>query len=742
MITTGAGLAVASASGTSLLGALIIAARYRGIHLSPAQLGRDHRIGPDGPTPQQLLDIARASGLRAQVARFTFADLMQAGPALPAILLLKNGHAMVLRQVERGAQPPHVVVEDPAAGEDVLLALDEPRLALGWAGDIILLKREFRLRDEEQPFGLTLIAAQLFRDRRLVRDVTVAALMLSLLALGPIMFWRLLIDRVLYFHSLDTLAVLCLAMLVLIVFETIFGYTRRFLVLHITARVDTQLSTYMFNKVLDLPLDFFERSSTGVVTRDMNEIFKIRGFLTGQLFGTVLDSLVLLVFLPIMFFFSATLTAVVLGFCGLICLWIVKMLPVLRRKGAAAFRAEGAKNAFLVENLQGIRTVKSLALDARQRREWDVRVATAARLRLEEGRTANVIQTVVTPLERLMVSGTFALAVYFAVTTNDQFYIGALVAFMMLTQRVASPLVQLSQLLQQYDEAQFAVKAISALVNQPAEEGRSRTGIRTPLKGRIEFENVRFCYRGSTVPALDGVSFTAAEGTILGIMGRSGSGKTTVTRLLQLLHGNYEGLIKIDGSDLREFDVDHLRSNLGVVLQDNFLFSGTIREAIAAAKPDAKFEEIVHAARLAGAEEFIEHLPRGFETYIQEGSANLSGGQRQRLAIARALIGDPRILILDEATSALDAESEAIVNANLLRIAKGRTLVIISHRLSALVQADAVLVLERGRAYDCGRHDELLERCDIYRGLWQQQNQHLKPRPANAPVPLRAGVAA
>jgi ATP-binding cassette, subfamily B, bacterial HlyB/CyaB len=528
----------------------------------------------------------------------------------------------------------------------------------------------------------------------------------------------------------------------LILFETIFGYLRRFLVLHITARVDAQLSTYMFNKVLNLPLDFFKRSSTGMITRDMNEIFKLRGFLTGQVFGTVLDSFVLLVFLPIMFFFSPILTGVVLGFCGLICLWIIRMLPVLRRKAAAAFRAEGVKNAFLVENLQGIRTVKSLALDARQRHEWDVRVATAARLRLEEGRTANVIQTVVTPLERLMVNGTFALAVYLAISTNDQVYVGALVAFMMLTQRVAAPLVQLSHLLQQYDEAQLAVKAISTLVNQPAEEGRAKAGIRTPLKGRIEFENVRFRYRGSLVPALDGVSFTAPESTILGIMGRSGSGKTTVTRLLQMLHGNYEGLIKIDGNDLREIDVDHLRSSLGVVLQDNFLFSGTIREAIAAAKPDASFEEIVYAARLAGAEEFIEHLPRGYETHVQEGSANLSGGQRQRLAIARALIGDPRILILDEATSALDAESEAIVNANLLRIAKGRTLVIISHRLSVLVQADTVLVLERGRVYDAGRHNELLERCDIYRGLWYQQNRHLQTGPTHGLVPLRAGNAA
>ncbi|MBV8120903.1 MAG: ATP-binding cassette domain-containing protein, partial [Alphaproteobacteria bacterium] len=407
----------------------------------------------------------------------------------------------------------------------------------------------------------------------------------------------------------------------------------------------------------------------------------------------------------------------------------------------AVFGAEGAKNAFLVETLQGIRTVKSLALDARHRHEWDVRVAKAARLRLEEGQFANIIQTVAQMLERMMTSGVFALAVYLAITSNDQVYIGALVAFVMLTTRVAAPLMQLAHLLQQYDEAQFAVKIISALVNQLPEDGRGRPGIRTPLVGRIEFCGVRFRYPQAFQPALDNVTFTIGEGTIFGIMGRSGSGKTTVTRLLQRLHSNYEGLIKIDGNDLREIDIEHLRSSLGVVLQDNFLFSGTIRDAIAAAKPAARFEEIVRAARLAGAEEFIERLPRGYDTFLQEGSTNLSGGQRQRLAIARALIGDPRILILDEATSALDAESEAIVNANLLRIARERTLLIISHRLSTLVPADAILVLERGGAYDIGRHAELVERCDIYRALWHQQTVHANPRPTHEPVALRSVAA-
>src|SRR6185437_14069648 len=252
----------------------------------------------------------------------------------------------------------------------------------------------------------------------------------------------------------------------------------------------------------------------------------------------------------------------------------------------------------------------------------------------------------------------------------------------------------------QYDEVRIAVAIVGNLVNQPAEEGRSGHGVRTPRKGHVELSNVVYKYKGAARPALNGVSFEVPIGTTLGVMGKSGSGKTTITRLLQRLHSDYEGLIKIDGIDVREYDIDHLRRSIGVVLQDNFLFSGTIRENITAAKPDATFEDAVLAARLAGAEEFIDKLPRGYETYIHEGSPNLSGGQRQRLAIARALIVNPSILILDEATSALDAESEAIVNANIARIARGRTMIIISHRLSSLMKADAILVLDQGNVND------------------------------------------
>jgi subfamily B ATP-binding cassette protein HlyB/CyaB len=727
----------AGASGVSLLGSLVIVARQHGIQLSVPQLVHDHLLEPGQPSVPRLLQIAGASGLRASATWLSWSELFKLGKALPAIVLLRNGSAMVLREVDESPELPRILLQDPNAHEDAPLILDEARFTAAWTGEVLLFKRDYRLRDEDQPFGLRLIISVLLRDKRIARDVAIAAFMLSLLALAPILFWRLLIDRVLYYNSVSTFTVLCLSMLILIAFETTFGYLRRYLVLHLTQRADAKLSTFIFDKVIQLPVDFFERNSIGEITRDMSEIYKIRNFLTGTMFGTVLDAFVLFVFVPIMLAFSPLLTLFVLAFAGLICGWIFLKLPELRKKTSAVHAVEGEKGAFLVETLHGVRTVKALALDARRRHDWDVKVASAARLRFDEGRAANVVQTVAVPLERLMTSGVIAIAVYMAMSTQEQVYIGALFAFMMLSQRVAMPLVQLSQTIVQYDEVRLALNVIGALVNRPPEEGHGKGGIRTPIVGRIEFSGVRFRYAGTTSPALDDVSFAIPEGSIFGIMGRSGSGKTTVTRLLQLFHSNYEGLIKVDGTDLRQYDVDHLRGSFGVVMQENFLFSGTIRDTIAAGKPDASFDEVVMAARLAGAEEFIERLQRGYDTYIYEGSPNLSGGQRQRLAIARALITNPRILILDEATSALDAESEAIVNANLMRIAAGRTLIVVSHRLSSLVGADAILVLERGKVYDIGAHADLIERCDIYSNLWHQQHQHLLPRPSHEVISFR-----
>ena len=303
--------------------------------------------------------------------------------------------------------------------------------------------------------------------------------------------------------------------------------------------------------------------------------------------------------------------------------------------------------------------------------------------------------------------------------------VGSLFAFMMLSGRVAQPLVGAAGLTEKYLEVKTSIGLAAEVLNRPMESNAASGGLRPRFAGAISFEDVTFTYPTGQTPALERVSFSIPAGTMLGVVGRSGSGKSTITRLLQGINREYSGFVKLDGSDLREINLRHLRQSFGVVLQDNFLFRGSIRDNIISGRPGLTMDDVVRAARLAGAEEFIERMPHGYETYIEEGSPNLSGGQKQRLAIARAVITDPRLLILDEATSALDPESEALVNANLLRIARGRTMVIVSHRLSSLTECDQILVLEKGQVMDIAPHRVLLERCAVYRQLWAQQNRHL-----------------
>jgi len=300
-----------------------------------------------------------------------------------------------------------------------------------------------------------------------------------------------------------------------------------------------------------------------------------------------------------------------------------------------------------------------------------------------------------------------------------------LVAFNMLSGRVTGPLVQIVSLINEYQQVELSVKMLGKVMDHAPERDPNQRGIRPLITGKLELENVTFRYHGASTPALDHLSFAVEEGQMIGVVGRSGSGKTTITRLIQGIHAPQEGLIRLNGTDLRHIDLSHLRRSIGVVLQDNILFRGSIRDNIAAGKPDASLHEVMEAARLAGADEFIDRLPMSYETLVEESASNFSGGQRQRIAIARALLLRPRLLLFDEATSALDPESEAIVQHNLADIARGRTMIIVSHRLSSLVKSDAILVLDRGKVIDFAPHATLLERCEIYSHLWEQQMGHL-----------------
>jgi ATP-binding cassette subfamily B protein len=714
--------------------AVIIAARFHGTELDPNEFRLG--AGESEPTAASLSKWAQDAGMWSRAVRLRWRHLMRFKDTGPVVLLFTDGSAGLLTGVNEDKNV--IFLKDPRArAAESAVAVDELRLAQVWSGDALMLRANRGVGEADEPFNLRWLIRLVMVEKRPLRDICIASVTLSVLTILPPFIVMSAVDKVLSHQSYSTLILLAVVLTVMVTYETLLYHARRLIIAVVGTRIDAKLGLHVFNRVLRLPLDYFERVPAGETMYRVNQLRMITEFFTGRLLTTFLDLVTLLVLMPFLFFLNATLAWLVLACACLITLVIFAFLRPMRVSYSAVVAAETEKSIVLAETIYGVKTVKALALEPQRKFLWDEKVAAAGRARFAFLKLANWPQTLVNPIERFMFLGVILIGIYLAMSATAGYMVGGLFAFMMLSQRVAHPLVSMAKLIEAYEEVRSSIGEVGSVINRPMEANSTSGGLRPRLEGQITFEDVSFTYIGTKTPALDRVSFAIPAGTMLGIVGRSGSGKSTLTRLLQGTSREYTGFLKLDGTDLREFNLRHLRQSLGVVLQDNFLFRGTIRDNILAGRPGLTIEDAVRAARLAGAEEFIERMPNGYETFIQEGSSNLSGGQRQRLAIARALIIDPRLLILDEATSALDPESEALVNANLLRIARGRTMVIVSHRLSSLTECDQIMVLERGGIVDVAPHRTLLERCTLYRQLWAQQNRHMEsqgPRHA-APAP-------
>jgi ATP-binding cassette subfamily B protein len=591
-----------------------------------------------------------------------------------------------------------------------------------WSGQVVFLKRVYLLNDEDQPFGLRWFLPEILKQGSAFRDIAIATLVLNFVSLGTPLFTQLVVDKVLVHENASTLWVLTIGAVLLIFFECAFTYLRQYLLLSATNKIDIRLSRRIFSHLMTLPIDFFESNTAGLITRQVQQIQAIRSFLTGSLFFTILESAAFFVFLPLLFSYSIKLTCVVLVISLLMAAVVVGLIKPFTSRLERLSNAESKRQSMLVESIHGMKTIKSLAIEPKQRKVWDQRSADSVTLNFSVMSISLTAQTLTQFLQRIM---TIAIIVFGALEVFDrQMTLGALIAFQMLSGRVVGPLVQVVGLVHEFQQTNISVKMLADVMNHPPER-KSKTGLRPLLYGKITFEDVTFRYPSTTVAALDRININIEPGQVIGVVGRSGSGKTTFAKLLQGMYTAQEGLIRLDGVDLREMDLAYMRQNIGVVLQENFMFRGTIRENIAITKSDASFEQIVQAARTAGADEFIERLPNGYDTFLEENATNLSGGQRQRLAIARALLTQPKILILDEAASALDPESESIFMANLGQIVKGKTVIIISHRLSTLVNSDKIIFFQRGEVLDAAPHTVLLSRCEPYAHLWSQQMGHI-----------------
>lgn len=701
-----------------------IVAREHKIEVTRDRLVHEYGLGKEEIPRDTMLRMAKELGLKAKRLAFDWQGLLQLKQAFPAIAILRNGRHMVLAGMVRKQQGDQeeirVACYDPLAGAGGgHLRLTRDEFEALWSGQLYVLKRRFKLSDESQPFSLRWFIPEILRQKLTFIDIALAVLFINAIALVTPIFFQIVIDKVLVNQAFTTLHALGIGMAVALTVNAGLDFLRDYLLLHATNKIDLRITGRTFRHLLNLPLDFFEHVAAGVLTQHMQQTAKIRNFLTGNVFLTMLEATSLFVFLPFLFFYSLSLTGIVLVFTLLITGVIAVLIGPFKRRLDALYDAEGTRQAMLVETINGMATVKAMAIEPLLRQQWEQKVARAVSMQFRVGKISITAKSLTQFLERMMTIVLIWMGA--SLVFDGSMTVGALIAFQMLAGRVTSPLVRLVGLIHQYQEAALSVEKLGLVMNARPEWGADRHGARPSLRGSIVFDRVSFRYAPDLPNVLQEISLTIQAGSTLGIVGPSGSGKTTLTRLLQKVYFPSTGTIRINDCYLNEIDTAHLRRNMGVVLQENFLFHATVADNIRAGQSAATRQQIIQAALLAGADEFIVTLPQGYDTMLEEGAKNLSGGQRQRLAIARALLTSPEILILDEATSSLDPESERIVRENLGQIARNRTVIIVSHRLSMLRDADSIIVLQRGAMVGHGSHQHLMQECSLYKKLWQQQ---------------------
>jgi subfamily B ATP-binding cassette protein HlyB/CyaB len=547
-----------------------------------------------------------------------------------------------------------------------------------------------------------------------------ASFFVQLFALVSPLFFQVIIDKVLVHRSMSTLDVLMVGLVAIALFETVLGIGRTYLFSHTTNRIDVELGARLFRHLLALPLGYFQARRVGDSVARVRELENIRNFLTSSALTLVIDLFFTVVFTAVMFFYSPLLTWIVLGSLPLYIAISAASTPLFRRRLDEKFRRGAENQAFLVECVAGAETLKAMAIEPQMQRRWEEQLAGYVASSFRVLSLGNVASQTVQFINKVAM----AAILYFGakLVIEGDLTVGELVAFNLLAGRVSQPVLRLAQIWQDFHQARLSVERLGDILNTVAEPVYSPGRTALPaIKGDITFEHVTFRYRIDGSEVLHDVNLRVPAGQLVGIVGPSGSGKSTLAKLAQRLFVPESGRVLVDGVDVAQVDPSWLRRQVGVVLQENVLFNRSIRENIAIADPAVPTERVVAAARLAGAHDFILELPEGYDTIVGERGSSLSGGQRQRIAIARALMTDPRILIFDEATSALDYESERIIHQNMAQIARGRTVFVIAHRLSAVRMADRIITVERGRITEDGTHDELIKKGGRYATLHRLQ---------------------
>jgi subfamily B ATP-binding cassette protein HlyB/CyaB len=712
---------VVRATHTGLRGLCGIAAYYR-IAADPAHLAKELALSEDEASESDIVRAAKMVGLKARILQNPSPERLTAAP-IPALLRLKAGGYCIFGGVTPSGAYRVVSPVTRAASE---LSLEELQAEIEPV--LILVARHFNgAGSDPRSFGFKWFAPSLWRYRKPLAHVLIASFFVQIFALVSPLFFQVVIDKVLTHRGYSTLFVLVGGLALIGLFDVALQYLRSYALSHTTNRIDVELGQRLFRHMTRLPISYFETRSTGQTVARVRELETIRAFLTGQGLFSALDLFFAFVFIAVLFAYSWKLTLVVLATIPLYLIIAALARPLLRERLNEKFNRGAESQQFLVEAIVGMQTIKAAAVEPVVAKQWEERLAAYVRSAFATTMLGAKGQNAIQYVNKL---STAALLLFGAKAVIDgELTVGELVAFNMIAGQVAQPILRLSQLWQDFQQVQVSVERLGDILNAPAEPTPATRAQLPAPRGKIEFRHVSFRYRPESPLVLKQVSLRVSPGKVVGIVGPSGSGKSTLTKLIQRFYIPEEGQVLLDDADLAQVDPSWLRSHIGVVLQENLLFNRSIHDNIALANPAMPRAQVMAIARLAGADEFIGKLPRGYDTMIEERGANLSGGQRQRIAIARALATNPPILIFDEATSALDYESERIIQQNMRHIVQNRTVFIIAHRLAAVRDCDVIIGMVDGRLVEAGSHEDLLKNPQgLYSRLWAMQSASANDR--------------
>ncbi|HEJ9627246.1 TPA: type I secretion system permease/ATPase [Proteus mirabilis] len=668
-----------------------------------------HFLGCDNHLNKwNVFESAKLLNLKCQ---FDILDYDKKNSAMISTIIEIDKHWYILKEIKK----EKLIVFDPKNSIEIEFIIDKKKKI-----NILLL-----ITKEPSPlsakFDFRWFIPSLLRQKNALLFIFILVCCSQLFALVSPLIFEIMTDKVLTGRDLSNLHLLGCLLILIAITEPLYLYLRDKLYVFISCQLSAELSGKVFQHLIRLPSHFFNQRQSGQIITRIQELSHIRQFITSSAFMLLLDLIFIIIFISVMFTYSSLLTWITLGSLTLyFLLWLI-CGPFIRYWVEQEYQANADNTSLLTEAINGIETIKITATENKFIERWQYKLTDHINKRFSGAKKALFAQQLISIIHKIAIATILWQGVNLII--KAQMSVGELVAFNLFAAHITQPILRLAQCWQDFQQATISLRRVGDILNTPTEHQSYGTATVPKIKGSIVFSNVYFRYANNTPDIIEALSLSIPAGKFIGITGRSGSGKSTLTRLIQRLYTPQQGQIYIDGMDLAIADPLSLRQSISLVLQESYLFSGSIIENIRLSKPSASEREIIEASQLAGALDFIEQLPLGFNTQVGERGHNLSGGQRQRIALARALLTDPRILILDEATSALDYSSEAQILANLPQICKNRTVISIAHRLNTLVHSDYIYVIDKGRVLEEGTHTHLIENRALYYQLWQQQIQ-------------------